>query len=210
MSMTEDEYRYDEWMSELYAEHSKEALEEFTAERLQSFYLKNPEIVKAPVSALSKARALLPDHPAPALVFATIAIEVGIKVALLKPIVYGLIHNASTANLVTDLVVSHGGDRYRDLLFHVLSDLGGIDFKTFRRYESSHLLWEEITSVQKVRNAIVHRADETNGEQAERSVCVASTVLEQIFPALITRLGLHLHEGIRVCNDWQCAYSSNR
>ena len=52
MSMIEDEYRYDEWMSELYAEHREEALQEFTAERLQSYYLIDPDVAKAPMESL--------------------------------------------------------------------------------------------------------------------------------------------------------------
>lgn len=206
--MTEDEYRFDEWMSELYAEHSKEALEEFTAERLQSYYLRDPQVAKSPMGALSQARLLLPDHASPAFVFATVAIEVGIKVALLKPIVHGLVHNNSAASLITDLVIRHGGDRYRDLLFHVLSDVGGIDFRKFRRAESDQLLWEEINWVQKTRNAIVHRAEEVTVQDAGRSVSVASMILEQVFPAVVNKLGLHLHEGVRVCNEWQCGHKS--
>jgi hypothetical protein len=36
MSMTEDEYAYEEYMLQIYEEHKKEAMEEFTYERLQS------------------------------------------------------------------------------------------------------------------------------------------------------------------------------
>lgn len=60
---------------------------------------------------LLTSRALLSKHPTPALVFATIAIEVGLKVILLKPIVYGLVHDTSAAGLITDLAIGHGVDR---------------------------------------------------------------------------------------------------
>ena len=89
---------------------------------------------------------------------AVIAIEVGIKTALLKPIVFGLVHDASAASLITDLVIGHAGDKYRDLLFHILSTIGGVNLKTFRRAGSGLPLWDEISCIQKVGNGIAHRA----------------------------------------------------
>lgn len=204
--MTEEEARYDDWMSALYEEHSQEALKEFTTERLQSYYLSNPEVVAAPRQALIESRNLLIDHPAPALVFATIAIEVGVKMVLLKPIVYGLVHDISAAGLITDLAIGHGGDRYRDLLFHVLSKFGGIDLKSFRRTGCKQSLWNEIDVILKRRNAIVHRAERATDEEAENSVYVASAIIEDLFPNVVVNLGLHLHNGIRTCNNWECQY----
>jgi hypothetical protein len=105
MSMTEDEARYEQWMEELYAEHSKQAIEEFTADRLQSFYLKNPVLAKPPLDTLVQSRLLLGSHPAAALVFAATATEVGLKEVLLKPVVYGLVHSESAASLITELAL---------------------------------------------------------------------------------------------------------
>src|SRR5437867_7551263 len=141
MSMTEDEARYDQWMAELYVEHSKEAVKEFTAECLQSYYLKDPLLASASFRSLTESRVLLPEHPSAALVFGTTAVEVGLKVVLLKPIVYGLVHDTSAAGLITDLAVSQGGDKYRDLLFHILSEFGGVDLRNFRRPSSTRPLW---------------------------------------------------------------------
>jgi len=204
--MTEDEARYEQWLADLYAEHSKEANKEFIVERLQSYYLKHPLLASAPFGSLTESRVLLAKHPSAALVFGSTAVEVGLKVVLLKPIVYGLVHDASAADLITDLAVSHGGDKYRDLLFHILAKFGGVDLLEFRRASSEKALWEEIQIVQKRRNTVLHRAELASNEEAEQSVAVASVVLEELFPAVVTNLGLHLHGGVRVCNYGGCKY----
>jgi hypothetical protein len=63
MSMTEDETRYDQWMADLYSEHSKEAVKEFTVECLQSYYLKDALLASASFRSLAESRILLPEHP---------------------------------------------------------------------------------------------------------------------------------------------------
>jgi hypothetical protein len=207
MSMTEDEARAEEWMEELYAEHSKQAIEEFTAERLQSFYLNNPLLVKPPLDALVESRLLLGAHPAAALVFAAIATEVGLKEVLLKPVVYGLVHSESAATLITELALGHTGmDRFRDLLYQILSEHGGLDLGSFVRPGCSKKLWEEVRDVQKRRNAILHRAELRSYEDVRQSIEVASCILETLFPAVATQLGLHIHDGFRLCNQWRCRY----
>ena len=91
MSYHDDDYKWDElWdqMSiELYPEHKEQAIDEFTTERLQSFYLKNPNILAPGIHMYGKARELLENHPSAAFVFATSAIELFLKASLLKPVV---------------------------------------------------------------------------------------------------------------------------
>ena len=116
--MTWEEAAYEEAMDALYAEHKEQAIEKFTDERLQSYYLANPSVGSPPLMSLNEARMLLPDHPTAAFVFAATAIEVAVKGVLLKPIVYGLVHSDSAAGIITDMVIAHTGfDRFRKLLF---------------------------------------------------------------------------------------------
>jgi len=207
MSMTEDEARYEAWMDELYAEHSKQAIQEFTAERLRSFYLQNPLLATAPLNSLAESRALLAAHPTAALVFAVSAIEVGLTNVLLKPIVYGLIHSESAAGLITELTLGHKGlDRFRELLLQILLEHGGIDLNSFKRQGSTRTLWEEIGKVQKWRNTILHRAESASNDEAMQAIEVASAILETLFPAVVTKLGFHLHDGMRICDEWRCKY----
>lgn len=49
-----------------------------------------------------------------------------------------------------------------------------------------------------------HRAEQGSYEDARKSIEVASAILETLFPAVATQLGLHIHEGFRLCNQWRC------
>ena len=88
MSMTWEEAGYEEEMEALYVEYKEKAIEEYTAERLQSHYSAHPNIADAPYRSLAQSREFLPKDPTAAFIFAAISIEVGLKVALLKPVVY--------------------------------------------------------------------------------------------------------------------------
>ena len=37
-------------------------------------------------------------------------------------------------------------------------------------------------------------------------MAVAGTIVEELFPKVVKKMGLHLHEGFRICDDWKCAY----
>jgi len=204
MSMTPGEAAYDEYMSNLYEEHKVEAVEEFTDERLQSYYVANKLLAKPASNALSQAHTLVDLNPTAAFVFAAIAVEVGLKTTLLKPIVHGLVHTESVAALVTDLAILHSMDRYRELLLQVLSDHGGVNLGSFKRARANRSLWEEIKEVQRTRNRIVHRAEVVSKNEADVALGVASAILETIFPAVVKKMGLHLHEGFRICDASGC------
>lgn len=209
MSTTPDEAAYDQYMAELYEEHKKEAIEEFTSDRLKSYFLDNELLAKRAVEALSNARNLITLNPTAGFMFATIAMEVGLKSTLLQPIVYGLVHAESVAALITDLTVSHTGmDRYRKLLLQVLQEHGGVDLDAFKRSGSNIVLWEEIKNVQRIRNPVMHRGELASKEHAELALGVASEILEAIFPSVVNKMGLHLHDGFRICADWKCKYEN--
>ena len=97
-----------------------------------------------------------------------------------------------------------GLDRFRNLLFRLLLDHAGLDFRQFKRQGAQNTLWAEIERLQKIRNRIIHRAEDTTSIEAELSISVAQAVLDEIFPAVVAGLGLHVHEGVRVCNDYLC------
>lgn len=205
MSMTWQDAEHEEGMEALYAEFKPQAIEEFKDDRLQSYYVAHPNVAEAPQRSLALARQLLSQYPTPAFIFAAIAIEVGLKEALLKPVVHGLVHSESIAELITKMVIGNKGlDKFSSLLFRILSEYGGIDLAQYKRSGASRPLWEEINGVQERRNLIMHRADNVAYEESQKALSVASAVLDELFPSLIQKLGLHLHEGGRVCNDWRC------
>jgi hypothetical protein len=196
MSTSYEEALYDQYLSERYEELKveeliREAIKEFTDERLKSYFLDNRAIAKPAVDALSVARELFRINVTASFLFAAIAVEVGLKTTLLKPIVYGLVHAESVASLVTDLAASHAGmDRYRKLLLKLLQQYGGVDLDTFKRSGSNKALWEEIKDIQSTRNLIVHRAETASEKDAELALSVATEILETIFPAVVKKLGL--------------------
>ncbi len=202
-----EQYLEEQYMDELYEKHRVEAIEEFTTERLSSYYSENRLLAKPAFEALSEARKLNKANPTAGLIFAAIAMEVGLKETLLKPIVYGLVHAELVASLIADLIVSHRGmDRYRTLLLRVLQEHGGVDLNTFKRSGSSKTLWEEIKEIQKIRNKIMHRAEKASEQNADLALRVASEIIDNIFPEVVLKMGFHLHDDYRICSDWQCEH----
>jgi len=205
--MTWQDAAYEEGMEALYAEFKPQAIEEFKDDRLQSYYIAHPNVAEAPQRALALARELLSQYPTPAFIFAAIAVEVGLKEAFLKPVVHGLVHSESIAGMIAEMVVKKTGfDNFRDLLFHILSEYGGLDLKQYKRSGSPKPLWEEIQEVQKQRHGIMHRAEIVTTQESQKALAVATVVLDELFPSLIKKIGFHLHEGGRVCNDHRCRY----
>lgn len=207
MSMTLQEAEYEEFMDRLYEEHKEQAIEEFTAELLQTYYRSNELLAKPAFDALVEARNLMQTSITAAFVFSAIATEVALKETLLKPIVHGLVHAGSVASLVTDLVMGHRSmDRYKDLLLQILREHGGVDLLSYMRSGSGKNIWQEIKSVQTKRNHIVHSAEVASEEETSLALSVASTILETLFPSVIRKMGLHLHDGYRICADLKCQY----
>ena len=96
--------------------------------------------------------------------------------------------------------------KYRDLLLHLLREHGDVDLYSYKRPDSRRPIWEEIADVKKKRDLIVHQAQTATSDEASLALDVASTVIENLFPTVVERMGLHLHEGFRICDDWKCKY----
>jgi hypothetical protein len=201
MSMTEEEARAEEWLAELYEEHKREALAEFRAERLQDYYLRFPDVAKPAFAALHEARMLEAASSTAAAIMASVASEVTVKTVLLKPIVHGHVHSEPLAGLVTDVALQqHAVARYKDLLFALLREYGGLDLQTYARPGVGCTLWKEIQDNQVSRNAAVHSATTLDAKDAQRAIAVAGAILETVFPQVIAKLNLHLHNGYSICN----------
>jgi hypothetical protein len=125
---------------------------------------------------------------------------------LLHPIVYGLVHSEFAAGPIVELILQHNAlERFRILLFQILSEYGGVNLKIFTRVGLIKTLWAEIQEVQGRRNSIVHDAESASDEDAIKAIEVASAILEDIFPKVVIKLGFHLHDGTRVCEKWSCS-----
>ena len=91
------------------------------------------------------------------------------------------------------------GDKFRDLLFAILNKYAGIDLNSFKRDGSNKTLWEESSNVRELRHGVVHEAKTATAEDAVKALGIATVILRQIFPDVISNLGLHLHDGVVVC-----------
>lgn len=206
----ENDIARDEFIGELYSDFARDVLagrdelygqvvEQFATERLQAYYIDNPNIAEPGLSALDEARALLAAHCSAALVFGVAATEVGLKATLLKPILHGLVHEEPLGALIAELIPDQRNDKFRNLLFGILNEFAGIDLRSFKRAGHAQTLWEEIASVQGLRNAVVHRGEQVAGAEAERAIDIATFVLNDVFPSVITKVGLHTHGRLQVC-----------
>jgi len=191
----------DEHADELYERYYGEAVNEFTTARLKSFYVAHPELAQPALQSLAYAQSLVSLHPAAALVFATTAIELSIKVVLLQPIICGLVHIDTLAPLVAEQCTQPtGARRFRGFLIEILTHFGGVNLREFKRQGSEKTLWQEVTTVQDGRNSVLHAFKPVDASTADLAITVAVTLLSDIFPQVLRKLDLHLHDPGVVCS----------
>ena len=216
MSISHEEAAYDEYLTRLYneygpewaAEHKaelrreyyNEVVSEFTTERLKSYYVAHPDLAGPAHASLLYAQSLLPTHPMAALVFAATATELAVKTVLLRPIIFGLVHTEGFAFFITELTTQITCvDKFHSLLTEILAQFGGVDLETLKRPEATKTLWQEIAEVQKARNAVLHRGEIVDESKAHLAIAVAGSLLNDTFPQVLGRLGLHSHGPTLVC-----------
>jgi hypothetical protein len=197
---------YDDFLKhareDLYPELYEEIVRDFTEAQLQTFYVANPSVVQVALRVLDEAKAMEKDFPSGAVVFACVSIEVCLREALFKPIIHGLVHTESAANLIMELAVAAKSDRFAKMLLDLLATHGGVDPRTFKRKGITQVFWEEIKPVRTLRNNIVHQGETATVADAALAITLATTMIEDIFPTAVRNLGLHLHEGLEVCGNY--------
>ena len=190
-----------------YWEDKYKAIEEYLAEeilpeRLEAFYLRKSNIIQAPLDLLIEAKELyqLKRYSA-SQVFAGAALEVTFKDVLLKPIVSGMIHNDTVAEIIIDIFSSHIReiDKFKGLLINVIKEVSGINLSEYKLENSKQTIWEQATEVRKQRNALLHKATPATSEEAELSLSVAAFVLEDLFPRILKKIGLRLTSDNLIC-----------
>lgn len=189
--------------SDHYAQDMDEAVEEFKADRLKSFYLENPLVGEPSLRLLKEAKELFDSkHYSAAQVFAGAATEVIFQEVLLKPIVYGFVHSDNIASMLAHIIdETKGVYKFKALLVHIISEFAGVDLYSYRIGSATQGLWQDLADVRKHRNDALHKAIQATEGAASQAIAVGSALSEKIFPAVTGKLGLHLHEGIRVCGN---------
>jgi len=188
---------YERISDELYPEHKTQAIGEFTAERLRSFYVDNPGVMRPAVEALLEAQRLQDDgHFAAAVVFAVSSTELLLKAAILTPVVHGLVHIESLADVVVENTLSGPGyTRYAKLLARLFAEFVGIDIQSLRRPESAAKLLAECDAQRGLRNRIVHSGASATEAQARTGAAIATAVFNQIVDPMLHQLGLSVVDG---------------
>lgn len=193
---------YEQIARDFYPDHKAQAITEFTRDRLQSYYVANPRVMRPAVDAIQEGRRLRSNgHAGAAVVYFVTAIELLLKATLLKPVVHGLVHMDGLAEVIVGQALGQAGfDRYVNLLKTLFADLAGMDIAEVRRPLVSKSLLEECTQQQKLRNQIIHQGSRADIEQAESAQLVAVAVYELVVQPMLSALGLWVieHGEIRV------------
>ncbi|WP_291992238.1 hypothetical protein [Candidatus Accumulibacter sp. ACC003] len=192
----EQEEAYSEFVdslaAELYEEHRQRAIEAFVSDRLASYYLEHPNISEQALVFFKKAKFYREADPVASLLFSCTTTEVLLKTVILKPIVYGLVHTESLAELIASgLVRKVGIDRLKGLVFQILDNQ--IEFpngiKNYCRDGSRTPLLVEHANIQEVRNAILHQAKPCACDASDLSFEVARAFVN-ITHLLLNSIGL--------------------
>lgn len=191
-----DEF-YDQISRELYPDHKQQAIEEFTAERLRSFYVKYPNVMQPAVDAIQEAKALLAaSRHSPALVFSASAFELLLKATLLRPVVFGLVHHNALAEIIVQRVVGRQTDigRYEGLLSRLFDSLARIDLSSIIREGATSTLMKEAKDLQSLRDTILHQGAQCSPADAEKAFLVAVAIYEKIVVPMLRALQLTVGE----------------
>lgn len=202
---------YDRMSEELYPGHKAQAIVEFSHERLRSFYVKNPDVMVPAVRNFKIAKtSLASEQPAAALVFAASSMELFLKGALLRPVVYGLVHSGALAEMVVEAALSQTGfKRYERLLAGLFKEIAGLDIGSLRREGAKESLLIEAHTLQATRNGVIHKGKPATQAEAEEALGIASAVFEEVLGPVLHELGLSIQKGGLLVDDEGAATPSN-
>jgi HEPN domain-containing protein len=201
MSITPDDIAWDEFSSqfanELYPEHKTQAIEEFTAERLRSYYVKYPDVLVPAVNALDESKQLHElGHNSAAIVFAASAVELLFKSAVLRPVIYGLVHHDGLAETIVEVSTGGSGfDRYEKLLQKLFAHLTYSDLASVSRKDAAKPLLKECNDLQDKRNKIIHKGQRFGAEESAWAAEVSASAYHLIVGKMLYSLKLGVYDG---------------
>ncbi|MCK4445604.1 MAG: hypothetical protein KAW56_00820 [Candidatus Marinimicrobia bacterium] len=181
---------YDRISEELFPEHKEIAIEQFIEERMQSYFLANPNIIDTPMKCSNDAGKIMEVSLACSLVMFTTAIELYLKSVLLKPVLYGMIHNEKIANIIVDSSTNQSGfTRYNKLLSALCQHAAGIDLSSILGMRGKPIL-KEAEYIQKVRNKVVHQGYKVTVKEFGHSKNIAYLMLTEVVEPVLNNLDL--------------------
>jgi len=190
-----DEF-YDQISKELYPEHKEQAIEEFTDEKLKSYYQKNSNVMRPAVDAIQEGNWQLEQkHYSSALIFYVTSIELLLKATLLRPVLYGLIHNEGLSEIMINNILGQSGIvRYEKLLSQLFENIAGIKLEEVSREGIQEKLFSECKQLQKIRNNIIHQGAVCTNQEAEKGKSVSAAVFAEIVQPMLHAIGLNVIE----------------
>ena len=185
---------YDQMSKELYSEHKEQAIDEFIEMRMRSYFLMHPEIINTPMECFRHATECSDISPRSAVVLFTTAMELYLKSVLLKPVLYGMIHNENVAALIVETTTKQSGlSRYNKLLTLLCNQAAGVNLS-----DIDQLDWKsrfaEVEETQSVRNRIVHQGYQATQHEAEKARNVAVNILTRMVEPVLKSLNLTIDD----------------
>jgi len=215
--MTPEDAAADVFFEEMYENFREGVLEDwevydrivddFKEVRLRDYYLEHSGVIEQPQGMLDEAKNLLSSYPRASLVFAVAAGEAGLNFGILAPILHGCFHTESAANFLVETIMKQKNEKLTKALLQVLNHFTAINLSTFTRSGTTVKFWKEITDARIIRNRILHHGGRATREEATHAIAISETILNNILPAVLEKLGLHLHEGTQVCGSPACPSS---
>lgn len=181
---------YDRISEELFPEHKEIAIEQFIEERMQSYFLTNPNIIDIPMKCSNRAGKIMKVSPSCSLVMFTTAIELYLKSVLLKPVLYGMVHNEKIANIIVESSTNQPGfSRYNKLLSALCQHAAGINLSSIPGMRERPIL-NEAEDIQKIRNKVVHQGYEVTEKEFGHSKNIAHLILTEVVEPVLNKLEL--------------------
>jgi hypothetical protein len=120
-----------------------------------------------------------------------------LKTTLLKPVVFGLVHHESLAAVIVEHTFGQTGfERYKTLLSSLFSSIAEIDLNSVKREAAGSSLLDEVLSLQKLRNKIIHQGLQCVKEDADNALAICSAVYGMIVLPMLNALGLKVEKGV--------------
>ena len=188
---------YEHLSEKLYPEHKAQAILEFTYERLRSYYLQHKDLLVPAARTYKLAESLLQaKQSTAALAFSASAVELFLKACLLRPVVAGLVHSESVADLVVESALSQiGFRRYEKLLAGLFKELTRLEIGQIKRPGAAKPLLEEASALQDRRNSVMHRGADITESEATEAFSVATAVFNEVLAIVLNELGLSIKKG---------------
>jgi hypothetical protein len=149
---------YDEMYDAIYEEVRTDTIQQFSADRLKSYYAANPHLMRRAWNRLKEGMKLVANgHFEAATIFFASSMELFFRFTLLKPVVYGLVHHERLADVVSKSVLdgNTGFTKYTTLLGHIYAQLLEGDLKMVTVGDSEANLIKKCNELQDRRNALV-------------------------------------------------------